>query len=809
MGTMPIDALRERFDARCEAGARLVVSAPTGSGKSTRLPLWMADALGGLVLVVEPRRVAARALAGFVASLDGSAVGERVGYRVRFDAATSDATQILFVTPGMALSMLAGDGGLNVAGVLVDEFHERSWEIDLITALAHAGRFGEAAALVVCSATLEVEALAARLGAEHLEGTGRSYDVAVEFDGDGGPRSDDLAPRVAAAVAQATRRDDGDVLVFVPGKREISDCSSALAGTGMRVVPLHGGLPPGAMAEALRPAKERRVFVSTNVAETSLTIPSITVVIDTGLVRRRVHRGGKAVLAVVPISGASAEQRRGRAGRVQDGTCIRLWSSAFALEPATPPELERCELDDVLLRAGMCGVQPADVAALPWVTAPPGFALEGALARLRSAGAVDVEGRLTDVGRAQARLPVSSVSARLLADAPAAVRGTMCEVVALVEVGRDLLEANPSGSQAEARAVLFDGAVDEVDVGLRCLRTGRARVHGLRGRTLEECRRLAASLRRTLGVEGDAVASRADLVQAVLRAAPDLAFLRRARADKKASRRAEMGEPWGNGVVELMVRPYQVPHVQDPPRPARAGAVLEREWLGMGQRARGVGRLVLRCKTADLLAAGLGEVEVEAPKVVRSNRKARVVGRCVKTFAGVELDAGEMPLEGAALRDALVALILRGTLLKGVAAPMLDGLHAWSLLHEAASRTRLSMPPPPEDAHTHLASRLDTLGVAELGDLELLEADDVIPDPVSMAIEAGLDPRDATSLPKELPRRLEIPGGRYACVVSLAARSVELHPVEGTKKEPAVGLLPRFRGFSVTFVKASRRQRLR
>ena len=599
------------------------------------------------------------------------------------------------------------------------------------------------------------------------------------------------------------------MLVFVPGKREISTCAAALAGHGLRVVALHGGLPPGAMAEALKPASDRRVFVATNVAETSLTIPSITAVVDTGLVRRRVHRGGKAVLAIVPISAASAEQRRGRAGRVQDGTCVRLWSSSFALEPATPPELERCELDDVLLRAGMCGVQPGAVAALPWVSKPPAFAVDDALARLRRAGAVDAEGRLTAVGQVQARLPVSSVGARLLAHAPARVRGSMCEVVALVEVGRDLLEAHPTSSQVEARIELFDGALDEVDVALRCLRDGRVRAHGLRGRTLEECRRLTTSLRRMLGAKDETRATHDELVSAVLRAAPDLAFLRRARADKGTRRRAEMGEPWGNGSVELMVRPYQVPHVTDPPKPARAGAVLEREWLGMGQRARGVGRLVLRCRPADFVAAGLGDVEVEAPSVIRSKGSKRVVGRCVRTFAGVEIDAGEMELEGAALQAALVALILRGTLMKGVAAPLLDALHAWRLLHEAAARTCLSMRAPPEDAATYLRARLEALGVGELDDLGLLEAHDVIPDPVAWAVEAGLDSREAVALPKELPRRIEIPGGRYACTVNLAARSVELHPVEGTKKEPAVGLLPRLRGFSVTFVKASRRQRLR
>ncbi len=814
MRPLPIDAIRSEFDAALSPRARLVISAPTGSGKSTRLPLWMADHLRGPVLVVEPRRVACRALATFVARARGESVGATVGYRVRFDDASSPQTQVLFVTPGMALALLGDSEGPRFAGVLVDEFHERSWENDLLTALAHRGRMGEHTALVVCSATLEIEALTTALGATHLEGSGRMFDVSLEHRGGGGPTLDGLDLRVRDAVAAAGDARDGDVLVFLPGKREISECSRALAGLSsrMRPTPLHGGLSSRAMSDALRSSPTRRVFLATNVAETSLTIPSVTTVIDSGLVRRRMHRSGKVVLAVVPISNASAEQRRGRAGRVQAGACVRLWSASFSLEAATPPEVECVEMDDVLLRCGMCGVRPVDARALPWVTPLPEFAVAASLRRLQDRGAVGEDGDLTPAGRAQARLPVSWVAARILAQAPASLAGTLCDLVAGMEVGRDFLEAATSAEQEEARADLFEDALDEVDVLLRCVQRGDAAIHGLRARTLQECRRLSKSLRKTLRVRDGAPPARDALVAHLLDCAPELAFVRRPRADRARGGREggrSMGDPWGNGEHEVMLWPYRVPGVEDGPKPPRAGLLLEREWVGSGQRARGVGRLLMGCRFEQLCEAGLGTLDVSEPKLERVGRRRAVTAKVERRFAGVLLQSDRQTLKGVELLDALVTLALRGRVLKGVADPLRDALHGWSVLEQWGRTTRVELPPAPVSIEDYLREKLAGLGVAELADLQLIEPDDIVPDIVAMAVTQGLDPRDAQALPKELPRRIDVPGGRYACTVDVPTRTVELIPIEGTKKEPAVGLLPRFRGFAVVFVKASRRLRLR
>lgn len=808
MQPLPIDALQERFVSSCRPGARLVVSAPTGSGKSTRLPWWMADALGGPVLVVEPRRVAARALATYGAKIRGETVGERVGYRVRFDAAESSSTEILFVTPGMALALLGSEGSRRFAGVLVDEFHERGWETDLVTALVQHGRLGPDAALVVCSATLEREALGKALEAEVLSGEGRAFEVSARFSGSSGPSLDGLPERVRPVVDDALKRSPGDVLVFLPGKREIRACQDALAHhKDVDVLPLHGGITSREMQAALEPARRKRVFLSTNVAETSLTIPSVTTVVDSGLERRHVHRQSKVVLAVVPISFASAEQRRGRAGRVQAGECVRLWSEAFLLDATTPPQVERILLDDVLLRVGMCGIAPAEAGSLPWVTPPPAFAMESALARLRDHGSVGPDGALTDSGRVQARLPVSWVGARLLTNPPPAFAAALCDLVAMMEVGRELFEPYPTDAQSEARLPLLKKATDEVDVAMRVLRSGDARRHGIRARTLSECRRLSQSLRRTVGAKDAPAPPHAELTKWVAARVPEHVFVRRARADrgKKGDTPGRGGEPWGNGALELFLYPYRVPEVDEAPKPPQAGVVLDREWIGSGQRTRGVGRLLMAMPLADLAPLGLGEAQVGTLKVVRG----KVVAEVERTLAGVTLSVGTEKLRGEALRDGLVQLVLRGSRLKGLAKLVLDAVHAWGVLEQAALRERLSMPPAPQSVAAFLRERFETLGVEGLGDLELLEHEDILPRLTELAVEAGMDPREAVSLPQDFPRRLEVPGGSYACSVEISTRTVELEPIERTKKEPSAALLPRFRGFSVVFVKASRRLKIR
>ena len=450
-------------------------------------------------------------------------------------------------------------------------------------------------------------------------------------------------------------------------------------------------------------------------------------------------------------------------------------------------------------------MSPARVPALPWVTAPPVFAVASALERLRRSGAVDERGELTPAGRMQARLPVSWVGARILTAPPAELAAALCELVAIMEVGRDLLDPHPTERQAEARQTLFETAVDEVDVALRCLRRGDPGRHGLRGRVHAECRRMATSLKRLVAApEADPPAH--DVVARFVAAAlPDLVFVRRTRADRAKEAPSLSGEPWGNGEAEVFLQPYRVPSAEDPPEPPRAGVLLEQEWLGVGQRARGVGRLLMRLRLRDLVALGLGETHIDGLRI----RGGAVEAQVVRTYAGVTLCEGAEVLRGEPLRSALVELVLRGTAMKGLAVKVHDLVHAWSVLAAWGRREKVELPCAPASAQTWLRSRFDLLGVQSLEDLGLLEHEDVVPDIAELAITAGMDPRLALALPGEFPRILELPGGRYACTVDVPTRTVELAPLGSTKKEPSAGLLPRFRGFSVVFVKASRRLKLR
>lgn len=842
---LPIDDARNAFETALRGGAPVVVQAPTGSGKSTRLPGWIADAREATVLVVEPRRIACRALATYVAEQRGTDLGDEVGYQVRFEGRHGERTRILFVTPGVALSMLAeGSHGRIAAGVerfacvMVDEFHERAWEVDLVVALVREAKArGATVDLVLCSATLDEEDLAARLSAAVVRSEGRTFPVTIEHEGEGGPSDRDLDVRVAQAVRTRLRASDGDVLVFLPGKGEIERCGRMLDADGdARVVPVHGGLPPAALARALGPASQRRVFLATNVAETSLTIPGVTSVVDSGLVRMRIHQAGRSVLALVPTSQASAGQRAGRAGRVAPGHCVRLWSSHYATATVTPPEVERIELDDMVLRAATGGLTAAGFDEAPWVTPPPGFAVARARARLAEGGELDADGEITDRGRARARLPVSPLSARLLAGAPGPIAGVVADLVALIETGRDLVLSSRGGaaeSLDDGRHALFEGALDEVEVQLRALWHGREREHGLHAGAVSDCRRLARQLRGLVGAPTkprEASMPRDALLAYALRRLPHAAFVRRARADRpRASSRSDVSrggsrgrgrddrpaEPWGNGELEVFVRPQTIPGLSpdEQPDPPRAALILELAWLGSGRGARGVGRLLLRCTYGDLVEAGIGEVEVTGPALERPEGKkrgrARIVGEVEHRHAGVVLARGRQSLHGEALGRAMAELILARRLAKTLGEGLQDALHDRALLHQAASSgSESAAPTSPRD---YLAARLQELGASSAADLQLLEPDDVRPDLDALADTLGLERREAAALRRDFPRTWSYQGTQYDCTVELAARRVTLEPTRsvGKGREPPQAVLPRFRGFAVWYVKASRRIQLR
>lgn len=392
---LPVEALREPFQQALRDHPLVVVQAPPGSGKTTCIPLW----LEGRVIVLEPRRLAARWAARYVAGKLGQAVGEEVGYQVRFDNATSERTRIVYATEGILTRRLLDDPELKgIEAVLLDEFHERHLHAEVALALL---RRRPGLKLVLMSATLDADTLSQQLGGVPvLKSEGRLHPVAVSYhEGTGA-----LEEQVHRAVQRALRATQGHVLVFLPGAGEIRKCRELLPGA----LALHGELSPEEQDLVVQPSVERKVILSTNVAETSVTIEGVTAVIDSGLARVAVGRS----LRLERIARSSADQRAGRAGRTGPGHCYRLYSERdYAGRPLwQEPEIRRLELSQVVLELERMGLAPEQ---LPWLEPPPAQSLEQARWLLTRLGALH-EGKITEMGRLIARYPVHPRIGRLL-----------------------------------------------------------------------------------------------------------------------------------------------------------------------------------------------------------------------------------------------------------------------------------------------------------------------------------------------------------------------------------------------------------
>ena len=444
MQPLPIDARIPAIVDAVRTGNVVLVAEP-GAGKTTRVPRALLDAglaARGEIVVLEPRRLATRMAARRVAEELGEKPGERVGWQVRFEDVSSARTKIRFVTEGILARRLVGDPMLrDVAVVVLDELHERHLHADVALALLRRLQLSGARPelrLVAMSATLDAERVATFLDAQLMRVEGRVFPVALEHL----DRADDrhLELQVAAAVRRVVLRAQtetalvGDVLVFLPGAAEIRRAGEALAefarAQGIDVVPLHGDLPPDDQDRAVRPGPRRKVILSTNVAESSVTIEGVVAVVDSGLARVAAHSpwSGMSRLETKKIAQASATQRAGRAGRLRPGVCVRLYTKPDldARPQHDLPEIRRLDLAETALALHALGEQ--DLAAFPWLEAPLPAALAAADALLQRLGAVDERGAMTAIGKRMQRLPVHPRAARLAieaADRGAGARGCL------------------------------------------------------------------------------------------------------------------------------------------------------------------------------------------------------------------------------------------------------------------------------------------------------------------------------------------------------------------------------------------------
>jgi ATP-dependent helicase HrpB len=452
MNRLPVDSIITDILATLATGAPVIVQAPPGSGKSTRIPVALLDApwLGRQkILMLEPRRLAAANLAGWIASQRHEAVGATVGYAIRFERKISAATRLEIVTEGLLTRRLQHDPFLeNVGAVIFDEFHERTIHAD--TALALCLELQQTVRpdlrIVIMSATLDAAKLAALLPlARTVTSDGGLYPVAIRYSGS---FAADPVQRAVQGVSRALREQSGDILVFLPGAGEIRRALAILQeehhSSSIQFLPLYGDIPFQEQQRALLPADRRKVVLATNIAETSLTIEGVTVVVDAGLVRRARYDRSRALdrLVTERISRAAATQRAGRGGRLQAGVCYRLWSEAEqqALVPFDPPEILTADLGELALNLALWGI--SDPGQLTWTDPPPAAALEEARRTLRLLGALDEANRITADGRRMADLPLTPRLARLVIAAVESGNGPLGADIAAILAERDFRRSN-------------------------------------------------------------------------------------------------------------------------------------------------------------------------------------------------------------------------------------------------------------------------------------------------------------------------------------------------------------------------------
>ena len=447
LASLPASQIAVGVNEALHTNSSLVVTAPPGAGKSTLLPLTILSSLGEgeKILMLEPRRLAARQIAERMAQMLGEQVGETVGYRVRFESRVSKRTRIEVLTEGILTRMIVDDATLDgVSVVIFDEFHERSINSDLALALTRQAQqiIRPDLKIVIMSATIDASNICAALQAPLIESEGSMFPVELHYaDEDTDPR--DIAAAAASTTIEAYKKHEGDILVFLPGQAEIERCFELLSKSQhlttstsqpitttpsqhlntstsqhLTIHPLYGNLSPEDQRRAIAPSApgERKIVIATPIAETSITIEGVRVVIDAGLCRQVVFdaRTGLSHLETVRISMDMATQRMGRAGRVAEGVCYRLWTKAseHLMAEQRKPEIEEADLAPMVLDTAAFG--ESDAEALPWLTMPPRAGVFKAKELLTALGAIDENGNITSIGKRMATLPCHPRIARMI-----------------------------------------------------------------------------------------------------------------------------------------------------------------------------------------------------------------------------------------------------------------------------------------------------------------------------------------------------------------------------------------------------------
>ncbi|CAH1531743.1 DEAD/DEAH box helicase [Vibrio rotiferianus] len=779
MSQLPIDSLQAEFD-RLVNQHHLVVEAETGSGKSTRLPLWAAN--HGRVLVIEPRRIACTSLAEFLAEQSGQPLGKQIGYAIKLHAHYDENTNVVFVTPGVALRWFAENKLASFDIVMVDEFHERRWDIDLLTAILKQEKQHR---LIVTSATLEGEKLAHYLDAKRLRSEGRCFPVTVTYrsvDSRYLPNKKGCENDVVRTVKEALEDEEGDLLVFLPGRKEITQCSQMLQNLDdVLVVKLHASVSDEERHRALTVQKQRKVVLATNVAETSLTIPNVRVVIDSGLERRTVQRNGRTALTLTNISKASAAQRMGRAGRVAEGACIRLFGEHAPLELVTPPELHREELVEPMLAAACCGYRLSELSFLDSV---PEKSLNSALQILQGMEAIDDQGDITEHGKKVYPLPIDALFADLVTRIQTkAEKEAMIDLAAALSVPAQLYQLQ-GGESAEALAIEEPFGCD-ASMMIRLVRGEQLPGVNTDVNVLEEAQGLAKQMREVFELPELEVASRYkrdELTKAIAKLHPELVFVRRER------RRDALG----NGLMEMMVgRNSRFPDRSE------AALVLDSHSVpGRGvKQTLNLASVMLPISLKLLRELELGEwqqgetnYEEEAP---RATMHLIYAGRTICTEYQV--------LQGGVAVQSIVEMIEDETLLPGFAPLRKQQIQHWKIYNTLGLNQEPIDKATLDDLSfsTWLVEQLETLGVESMEDIELFEADDI---PFE-----GIPDWEYQDFAEQFPLKLLLAELKLDVEYFVSRKLVHVTYTDGNRKgDPKRWELPRWSGWKVQYKKASR-----
>ncbi|WP_010448613.1 helicase-related protein [Vibrio rotiferianus] len=779
MSQLPIDSLQAEFD-RLVNQHHLVVEAETGSGKSTRLPLWAAN--HGRVLVIEPRRIACTSLAEFLAEQSGQPLGKQIGYAIKLHAHYDENTNVVFVTPGVALRWFAENKLASFDIVMVDEFHERRWDIDLLTAILKQEKQHR---LIVTSATLEGEKLANYLDAKRLRSEGRCFPVTVTHRSEDSrylPNKKGCENDVVRTVKEALEDEEGDLLVFLPGRKEITQCSQMLQNLDdVLVVKLHASVSDEERHRALTVQKQRKVVLATNVAETSLTIPNIRVVIDSGLERRTVQRNGRTALTLTNISKASAAQRMGRAGRVAEGACIRLFGEHAPLELVTPPELHREELVEPMLAAACCGYRLSELSFLDSV---PEKSLNSALQILQGMEAIDDQGDITEHGKKVYPLPIDALFADLVTRIQTkAEKEAMIDLAAALSVPAQLYQLQ-GGESAEALAIEEPFGCD-ASMMIRLVRGEQLPGVNIDVNVFEEAQGLAKQMREVFELPELEVASRYkrdELTKAIAKLHPELVFVRRER------RRDALG----NGLMEMMVgRNGRFPDRSE------AALVLDSHSVpGRGvKQTLNLASVMLPISLKLLRELELGEwqqgetnYEEEAP---RATMHLIYAGRTICTEYQV--------LQGGVAVQSIVEMIEDETLLPGFAPLRKQQIQHWKIYNKLGLNQEPIDKATLDDLSfsTWLVEQLETLGVESMEDIDLFEADDI---PFE-----GIPDWEYQDFAEQFPLKLLLAELKLDVEYFVSRKLVHVIYTDGNRKgDPKRWELPRWSGWKVQYKKASR-----